>query len=201
MLRQRVRARTSKLVLVGRVLVFLLACSLLFYGAMLLALALKIAPGTVNSVSGYRDAYDYLAGLKEDDLSDTARYVAGGAGLLAFALFGYLALKEIPRPYLARHDIELVNDRRGVVTIEPRAIERVAEAAALGHEAVGGAAGRYGDDELALGLTVRDGRTTASTMREVQAAITDALVLHGLPSIPIHLTLTGYERRTHRELE
>ncbi len=201
MLRQRLRARTSTLRLVGRVLVFLLACALIFYGAMVLALAFKVAPGTVNSVSGYRDAYDYLAGLREDDLSDTARYVAGGTGLLAFVLFGYLALKEIPRPYLARHDIELVNDRRGVVTIEPRAIERVAEAAALQHDAVGGAAGRYGDEELALGLTVRHGRKTASTMREVQAAIAAALVLHGLPAMPIHLTLTGYERRTHRELE
>jgi hypothetical protein len=162
---------------------------------------LKVAPGTVNSASGYRDAYDYLAGLREGDLSDTARYVAGGAGLVAFVVFGYLALKEIPRPYLARHDIELINDRLGVVTVEPRAVERVAEAAALEHGAVGGAAGRYGDDELALGLTVRHGRTTASTMREVQAAIADALVRHGLPAMPIHLTLTGFERRTHRELE
>jgi len=201
MLRQRLRTRTSALRLVGHVLVFVLACALIFYGAMALALALKVAPETVNSVSGYRDAYDYLAGLREDDLSDTARYITGGAGLLAFLLFGYLALKAIPRPYLARHDIELVNDQRGVVTVEPRAVERVAEAAALEHDAVGDAAGRYGDDELALGLTVRHGRRTASTMREVQAAVADALVRHGLPAMAIHLTLTGYERRTHRELE
>ncbi|MDQ3630002.1 MAG: alkaline shock response membrane anchor protein AmaP [Actinomycetota bacterium] len=200
MLRQRLRTRTSALAVIGRLLVGLLACALVFFGAMLLLLSLKVSAATVNGISGFRDAYDYLAGLEEEDLSQTARYVAGGAGLLAFFAFGYLALKEIPRPYLARHDLELSSDERGVVTIEPRAIERVAEATALRHHAVAGAAGRYGDDEIVVGLSVGQARDTATTLHEVQAAIAEALQRHGLPAMPIHLTLTGFERRTQREL-
>ena len=200
MLRQRLRTRGSSLALVGRILVLLLALALIFYGAMLLLLAVKVDPGTVNQISGYRHAYDYLAGLREGDLSDLARYIAGGAGLLAFLLFGFLALKELPRPYLARHDLGLRDDERGVVTVEPRAIERMAEAAASEHPSVGRAAGRYGDDELAVGLTVRHAGGAADTLHEVQAAIVAALERHGLPAMPIHLTLTGYDRRTRREL-
>lgn len=201
MLRQRLRTRTSALALIGRVLVGLLACALVFYGAMLLLLSLKLPASTVNGISGFRDTYDYLAGLGENDLTDTARYIAGGAGLLAFIVFGYLALKEIPWPYLARHDLELSSDEHGVVTIEPRAIERVAEATALQHHAVADAAGRYGDDEIAVGLSVSHARDTAAALHEVQAAIAQALRRHGLPDMQIHLTLTGFERRTQRELK
>jgi len=200
MLRQRLRARTSGLALVGRVLVFLLACALLWYGAMLVLLAIKVAPGTIDQLSGYRAAFDALAGLQEDDVGDTLRYVAAGAGLLAFLLFGYLALKEIPRPYLARHDLELANEDRGVVTVEPRAIERVAEGAAAGHAAVVATAGRYGGDDLSVGVTIRQAKHTAETLREVQGLIVEALERHGLPLVPINLTLTGFERRTRREL-
>lgn len=200
MLRQRLRARTSALKLVGRVLAFLLACALIWYGAMLVLLALKVAPDTIDQISGYRAAYDYLASLRESDLSDTARYILAGAGLLAFLVFGYLALKEIPRPYLARQDLELASEDRGVVTVEPRAIERVAEGAAAGHAAVVAAAGRYGGDDLSVGVTVRNAKHTADTLREVQGLIAESLERHGLPLVPIHLTLTGFERRTRREL-
>ena len=201
MLRQRLKTRTRGLALVGQVLVFVLACALVFYGVILVLLALKVSPSTLDGISAYRTVYDQLAGLRERDLDDTLRVIVAAAGLLAFLLFGYLALKQVPRPYLARHQIELVNDDRGVVTVEPRAIERVAESAAAQHPAITAAAGRYGDHELAVGVSLRHAKGAAQTLTDVQAAIAAALAQHGLPVVPVHLTLTGYERRTHRELD
>jgi len=200
MLRQRLRTRTSPLALIGRVLVFTLACALVFYGAMLALLALGVDPGTLRSSSGYRAAFNYLTGLQAGDLSDTVRIAAGIGGLLAFALFGYLALKEIPRPYLARHDLELVADEHGTVIVQPRAIERIAEAAASEHPGVTGAAGRYGGDDLAIGITVRRARDVATTLTDVQQRVATALERHGLPPVPVNLTLTGFDRRNRREL-
>ncbi len=200
MLRQRLKIRASALALIGRILVFVLACALVFYGAILVLLAFKVSPSTLNDISAYQTVYDYLANLRESDLSDKRRIAAGVAGALAFLLFGYLALKQLPRPYLARHELQLADDPRGVVTVEPRAIERVAETAALHHPALTAASGRYGDDQLAVGVTVRQAKDVARTLQDVQASIVEALEQHGLPVVPIHLTLTGYERRTHREL-
>ena len=202
MLRQRLKTRESALGLIGSVLVFVLACALVFYGTILALLAFKVSSSALNDVSAYQTVYDSLADLREGDFSDTLRIAAGLAGALSFVLFGYLALKQLPRPYLARHELELelAADPRGVVTVEPRAIERVAETAALQHEALTAASGRYGDDELAVGVSVRQAKGLARTLEEVQASIVEALERHGLPVVPIHLTLTGYERRTHREL-
>ncbi len=200
MLRQRLRSRTSALGLVGKLLTLLLACALVFYGAVLALLALKVSPSTLGGISGYRRAYDGLAGLREGDLGDTLRYVAAGVGLLAFLLFGYLATKQLPRPYLARHELELASEERGVLVVEPRAIERVAEGAAADHAAVVSASGRYGGDELAVEVTIRHAQDAARTLHDVQDAVVESLERHGLPVVPIHVTLTGYERRTHREL-
>lgn len=200
MLRQRLKIRSSALALIGSILVFVLACALVFYGAILVLLAFKVSPSTLNDISAYQTVYDYLADLREGDLSDKRRIAAGVAGALAFLGFGYLTLKQLPRPYLARHELQLADDPRGVVTVEPRAIERVAETAALHHPALTGASGRYGDDQLAVGVTVRQAKDVARTLQDVQASIVEALEQHGLPVVPIHLTLTGYERRTHREL-
>lgn len=199
-MRQRLRTRTSAFALIGRILVFVLACALVFYGAVLVLLALKVSPGTLDDVSGYRSAYEELAGVDEGDIGDTLRIIAAAGGLLAFLVFGSLAVKQLPRPYLARHDLELTGHERGRVTVEPRAIERVAEGASLDHAAVTGAAGRYGDDELAVGVTLRDPEDASRTLTDVQAAIAAALERHGLPAMPVNLTLTGYERQTQREL-
>jgi hypothetical protein len=72
--------------------------------------------------------WHFLAGLQPDDISATARAITAAAGVLG--VFGYLALKQLPRPYLARQDLELQSDERGEVVVEPRAFERIAEAAA-----------------------------------------------------------------------
>ena len=199
--RRRVRARTSPVALVGRILVVLLALALLWYGLMLVLLALGVDPGTVDRISGYRTAFDYLAGLREGDLSDLARLIAAVAGVLAFFLFGYLALKELPRPYFARQDVDLAEDERGRVVVEPRAVERVAELAASTHPAVAGAAGRFGGDDLTVNLGVRRARGLAEALDDVHGRVVAALEQHGLPAVDVHLTLTGFERRTRRELE
>jgi len=95
--RQRIRQRNSPLVFFGRLLTFLFAVALIWYGVMVVLGALKVAPSTLNSISGYRTAYNYLAGLTLHGVDDgTTRAIIAGAGCLAFLVFGYLAFKEIP---------------------------------------------------------------------------------------------------------
>lgn len=200
MLRQRLRARTSPLAYLGRALLVLASLALVWYGIMLLLLALKFSPDTVNALSGYRDAYDYLAGLDEDDASGRVRLIAGLAGLAAFFLFGLLAWKEIPRPYLARSELALDDEPRGVVTVEPRAIERAAESAALEHPGVSSASARFGSDDVAVDVEVRRAREVAGALHAVQGRVREALRRHGLPALPVNVTLTGFDRKQRREL-
>ena len=200
-MRQRVRSRGSALRLVGRLLVLLLAGALIWYGLMAILLAAGMRPGTVDRLSGYRTAYDFLTGLSPDDVSgSTTRAIAAGAGLLAFLVFGLLALRELPRPYLTRQDLELRSDDRGEVVVEPRAIERMAETAAGLHPAVTEARGRYGVDELSVDVTVRRARDIADTLSDVQGRVRRALDQHGLPAVPVDVTLSGFDRKHRREL-
>jgi hypothetical protein len=200
MLRQRLRTRRSVLSVVGRLLVVVLAAALAWYGLMLVLLALKVPPGTVNSLSGYRSAYDYLAGLRASDIDGTVRAFAAVGGVLSFLVFGYLAVKQIPRAYLARQDLELSEAERGVVTVDPRAIERLAEVAAREHRFVGSAAGRYGGDDLVVNVSARRAREVADTLQAVQRRVTEALEEHDLPVVRVDVTLAGYEREHRREL-
>jgi len=200
MLRQRLRIRSSPLVYVGRTLLVLVSLAFIWYGLMLVLLALKVSPDSIDSISGYRSAYDYLAGLIARDVTGQTRVIAGLGGLAAFLLFGYLALKELPRPYLARGELRLSGDERGVVDIEPRAIERVAEVTAAGQTGVSSARARYGIDELALDVSVRRARELPETLRETQRRVRAALAEHGLPPMPIDVTLTGFDRKQRREL-
>lgn len=200
MSRQRLRSRTSPIAYVGRAVLILLALGLVWYGLMLLLLALKVSPGSIDSISGYRTAYDYLAGLTADDVSSTARLIAALAGVLGFLFFGYLAWKEIPRPYFARSDLRLKEDDRGVVDVQPRAIERIAEAAAGAHPAVSSATGRYGSDGLTVDLGVKRALGLDETLSDVQDRVRKALRGHELPPTPVVVTLTGFDRKQRREL-
>ena len=101
--RQRVRERTSPLIVLGRLITLVFALALIWYGLMTLLLALKVSPSTVNSISGYRTVFDWLSGLSPTKVDGSVtRGIVAGAGVLAFLVFGYLALKQLPRPYLAR---------------------------------------------------------------------------------------------------
>ncbi len=199
--RQRLRTRPSPLAFVARALVALLGLALIWAGMVILLLALNVEAGAVDSISGYRAAFDFLAELESDDVAGAGtRAIVAGAGLLAFLLFGYLALRELPRPHFARQDLELGAHDRGHVTVEARAIERLAETAAETQAGVAGAGGRYATDELSVGVAVRRARDVADTLGRVQSAVQDALGRHGLPDMPVSVVLTGYEPKTKREL-
>jgi hypothetical protein len=201
MLRQRLRFRSSPLAYLGRVLVAIVGAALVWYGLMLLLLALKVDPASVNDLSGYRSAYDYLAGLGPQDVDGPVRLLAGLAGLACFVVFGYAAIKQLPRPYLARSELQLEEQQRGITEIGPRAIERVAEAAALEHPAVASATGRYGTDDLALDISVGRARDLGQTLRAVRDRAYQRLTEHGLPALAVNVTLTGYHRKGRRELK
>jgi hypothetical protein len=201
-MRPRVRSTSSPLRLVGRVLVLVLAGALIWYGLMTALVATKlISADTADQLSGFRTAFDYLAGLTPADFSTTTRLIIAGAGVVAFLFFGWCALKELPRPRLARGRLELAADERGFVHVEPRAIEHVAETAATENPAVTDASVRYGDDDLAVGISVRRAREVADTLHDVQARVRRALDEHGLPTVPVEVTLTGFDRHHRRELQ
>lgn len=199
--RQRLRERTSFLVLVGRLITLLIALALIWYGLMTLLLAVKVSPSTVNSLSGYRTAFNWLARLKPADVDGgETRAIIAGAGVVGLLLFGYLALKQLPRPYLARRELPLSSDRQGDLKVEPRAVERLAEVAATSDTSVTEARGRYSVDDLAVDVTVRRASDVASTVRGAQDRVARALVQHDLPAMPVSVTLTGYDR-DRRELQ
>jgi hypothetical protein len=202
MRRQRLRDRSSRWLAAGRVVTLVFAVLLTWYGLMLLLLALDVSPATVDSLSGYRTAFDWLAGLTPGDVDGTTtRAVLAAGGLVAFVVFGYLAIAQLPRPYLARRDLELATDQRGEVTVEPRAVERLAEVAAAADPAVTATRARYSPDDLSVDVTVRRARDLPDVLRRAQQRVAAALAQHELPPMPVNVTLTGYDRRYRRELQ
>jgi hypothetical protein len=201
MLRQRLHTRTSPLAFIQRLLELALALALIWYGLILAGLALDvIGRGSAETYSGYRTVYDFVADLLAGRASDSARLIAAVAGLVAFFLLLTVAFKQLPRPYLARHDLELEADDRGTVTVEPRAVEHLAEGIALQHPAVASASGRFGTDDLAVLLELRRARDLPDTLRTVQRTVSSGLERHGLPTVPVNVTMTGYDRSSKREL-
>jgi hypothetical protein len=200
MIRQRVNLHTPAFSYIVALLTCVLGALLLWYGLMVVLLAVKVSPHTVNSLSAYRTLYHDAANLKRSDFTTLRRLVAGFAGLLVFLVFLYLAFKAWPRPYLARGEISLQDDVHGTTTIEPRAIERVAELAACGNPDVTAASGRFGDEELSVGVAARHASSAAETLRDVHQRVRSELERHDLPSFPVNVTLTGYDRQTRREL-
>ena len=193
--RQRLRERTSFFMVAGHLLTLLLALAMVWYGLMAVLLAVKVSPSTVNSLSGYRTAFNWLSGLTPSDVDGgTTRAIIAGAGVLAFLVFGFLAFKHLPRPYLARRELPLYSEPQGYLTIEPRAVERLAEVAATSDSAISGARGRYSVDDLAVDVTVRRARDIATTLREAQSRVARALAEHELPTMPINVTLAGFDR-------
>jgi len=200
MMRQRLRAHDSPLRYLGRVVLVLAALAALWYGTMLVALALKISPDTVDAITGYRAAFDFLAGLESDDVEGTTRLIVALSGIAALLVFGYLAWKEIPRPYLARTDATLHTGPRGSLAVEPRAIERAVETAASSHPWVSHAQARYGDDGITLDVNVDRTGDVAAALRAVQRQARESLSRHDLPAMPVNVELAGFERQRRREL-
>ncbi len=200
--RQRVLARSFPLARVaGDIAVVIFALALMWGGAVVALLAAKVAPATVDSVSGYRTAYDYLASLQTTDIGSSTRLIAAIAGLSAAVIFGYIAWRAIPRPYLARTDLRLSSDERGVVDVNPRAIERAAETGALELPAVAAARARFGTDNLTVDISADRADEVAATLQSVQQRVRDGLARHELPPLPVNITLVRLERKTRRELQ
>ncbi len=202
MLRQRIRVRESSFVLVGRALVVLVSLAILWYGLMIVLLGLGVPRGTVNLLGGYRSAYDFLEGLAAADITSTVRIVTAVAGPIAFVVFGFLAWKQIPRPYAARGSLALDQGEgtTGTTTLAAHAIERVAEIAASAESAVSGARGRFGGEDLTVEVHVDRAPEVPRALREVQRRVTEALSRHGLPALPVSVMLTGFDRQQPREL-
>jgi hypothetical protein len=200
-MRQRVRTRTSRLAPLGLALLTVLALGLIWYGAMVVLLAAKISPVTVNEISDYRTAYDYFGKLDPADIDSRVRLIAGLAGLATFLVCSYLAAKTVSRTHFARTQVTLDSDDRGVVTIQPRAIERAIEVAALGHDAVRGAAGRKEDEALTLNVALARASDAAETLRDLRRRARAALGEHDLLVVPVNVTLTAFYANKGRELE
>ncbi|MDQ2894409.1 MAG: hypothetical protein M3Y09_01980 [Actinomycetota bacterium] len=200
MIRQRIGLRTPGLAYVVRALTVLLALALMWYGLMVVLLAVKVSPHTVNSLSAYHTLYDDVVGLKESDFSTAVRFIAGAAGLVALMVFVYLAAQELPRPYLARGDVILQAHERGKTVVKPRAIERMAELAAHGNANVSTASSRLGDQELNVDVSVRRASLAAGTLTDVRTRVLTDLDRHQFADLPVNVTLTGYDRKTKREL-
>jgi hypothetical protein len=202
MLRQRMRARSFPVARVlADTLVVVFALGLVWGGAMLVALACKAAPGTIDSLSGYRTAYRYLASLQPSDITPATREVSAVAGAVAAVIFGCLAWRAIPRPYLARGDLRLAADERGSVDVSPRAIERAVESAALEHAAVTSARARYGTDDLTLDVAAARAGGLGETLQDVQRRARDSLARHELPPLSVNVTLVRLDRKHRRELQ
>jgi hypothetical protein len=199
-IRQRLRLRRLRLAFLGRALLVLVALGLVWYGAMVVLLALKVSPDTVESLSGYRSAYDALAGLEPDDITGTVRLIAGLSGLIVLLVFGALAIAEFPRPYLARSPVRLTQDERGTVELAPRAIERVAEVAASEEGAVADTRARLADEEVTLELTVERARDIPDALRRAQERAGAGLARHGLPVSTVNVTLARFHPTTRKEL-
>ncbi|WP_354700051.1 hypothetical protein DSM112329_00313 [Paraconexibacter sp. AEG42_29] len=198
--RQRVRLRSSALALVGRTLTALVGLALVFYGGMLVALALKADPGTVEQLSGYRTVFDQLASLTPGDADSRTRMIAGPSGLVAFLLLGWLATKELPRPYLARSPLLLEEADSGQTTLAPRAVERIGEIAATSVDAVDAARGRIDGDRLTVALSLRRAASGPETLIAVRDSVRAALAAHDLAPRPVTVTLAGFNRHHRREL-
>jgi hypothetical protein len=199
-IRQRINLRTPALAYLVRILTIALGLALMWYGLMLVLLAVKVSPHTVNAISGYRALYDDGATLTQRDFTTPVRWIAGGGGFLAFLVFAYLAVQELPRPYLARGEVPLTEQETGSTVVKPRAIERVAELAVRGNAEVASVAGRLGDGELNVAVGLRRAATAAYALRDVRARVRTELDRHGLPALPVNVTLTDYDRNRRREL-
>lgn len=203
MFRQRLHARRGVIAAaIMRLVVILVALALVWYGAMTILAALKaVSPHSINAISDYRTIYNHLTSITAGQITGRDRIIVAAAGLVCLVIFAPLTWRSLPRPYLARGELDLSDTaQRGTTLVAPRAIERAAEYAALEHPSVLGAAGRYGTDRLAVSVTVRDAGELADTLPAIQTRVRDAQAEHDLPRLPVDVTLAAYSRSNPKEL-
>lgn len=200
MLRQRVRSRSYPVARVAAdAVVVIFALALAWGGATLVLLALKYSPATIDRLSGYRTAYDYVTNLGPQDIGRSTRLIVAIAGLAAFLIFGYLAWRAVPRPYLARTDLRMTGDGGASIEVKAHAIERAAEIAALQHPAVAAARARYATDDVMLHVSASHADALGDMLQDVHRRVRESLARHELPPLPVNITLVHLERPHRRE--
>lgn len=203
-MRRRLRTRSLPLaVWIGRLLVLAFAAALVFYGVMTVLLALKLPPDDIDTISGYRTVYDFLAGLTAQDIDSTVRAIVAGAGTLTALVLGWVAYKAVPRPSLVPGIVHLSSgddERHGHTHVGARAVERLAVHAAAGHPAVAGVTSRLEGDAVTVGLALSRPREVADVLPDVQRRVRAQLERHDLPVLPVNVTLTGLQAGPRREL-
>jgi hypothetical protein len=200
--RQRLHLESSALAnAVGRGLVALLGAAIAWYGLMTILLAFKVSPATVNDISGYRTAFDYLSGLEPGDISSSDRLIVAIVAVALSLIAAFLLWRGLPRPHLTRHAIEVEETDRGRTEIQPRALERAVESAALEHPDVVGARARYDDERVDLAVTAGRAAHLVETLREVEERAFDTLAVHELPPAHVDVTLAGFDSPKGRELK
>jgi hypothetical protein len=199
-IRQRISLRRAPWGLLTRLLTIACAIVLMYGGVMVVLLGLKLSPGGIDQISGYRTAYHWLTGLTRADFTTPVSLIAGFGGLLVFLVFAALTLQSLPRPYLTRTEVGLPEPtERGGTIVGPRAVERVAEVAAEGNMHVMGVTGRLGDGELHVDVGLDDAPALTQTLEDVRRRVREQLEAHQLPLMPVNVTLTGYDRPTRRD--
>lgn len=194
MIRRRpIGIRTRAIGRLGSALVALLALALIFYGLMVILLAVKVDPGFVNAISGYRTAFDALSGIGADSVDGVDRAIVAGAGLLAFVLFGLIAYGALPRPYLTRNDLHLRDGGRGVDVVAVKAVERIAERAARGG-GVADASARYERNRLQLDLEIVPTGELLELADAVRGRLTAAFDTVQVPEPQTEISITGVEQ-------
>ena len=192
-MRSRLVLRRPVLALIPRGLTALALLAVAWYGLMVVLLAIKVSPRTVNALSAYRTIDTWASGLSAHDFTTLVRLAAGVGGVLALGLFAYLALQELPRPAVVRGgDVGLAAAPRGETTIRPRAVERVAEIVAGEHPNVDDASGRLHQDSLQVSLGIHRAGDAAATLQTVRDEIIASLARHGLPSLPVDVVLERF---------
>ncbi len=201
MLRQRIHVEGSSVSnTIGRFLAALLGAAIAWYGLMTMMLAFKVSPSFVNDISGYRTAFDYLAGLTPGDITSTDRLIIAGVALVLALIALFLLWRGLPRPRLARHEVKVTETELGSTEIQPRAMERAVETAALEHPAVVGARARLDDDGIALAITAGRSVDLVKTLHEVEDRAFESLDKHELELERVDVTLAGFDSPNGREL-
>jgi hypothetical protein len=202
MIRQRVHLRSARVADTAlKLLVSLLACAAIFYGAMVVLAAVKVSPHTINEISAYRTIDDTLTSIDADTITDRDRIIVAVAGVLCLLVFAPLAWRALPRPYLGRTGVAL-EDRSepGHTEIAPRAVERAGELAARDHPLVADAAARYdtGTVDVRLDLELSDDDDLIATLHAVQRRVRDRLGEHGVPGARVDVTFAELSSSTTR---
>lgn len=188
-MRQRLRLGVPRAAFVAPALAASIGLVLAWYGLMLILLAAGVDPGSIDRLSGYRTAYDLATGLGTGDTDGLTRLWIALGGVAAFLLLGYLALRELPRPRLARRSIDLADQPGQRLRVEARARERLIESALAGSPHLADSSVRVDGERIVVSVVAIATAPVATALADAQLRARRALEQHGLPVVPVDVTL------------